>query len=176
MEKIKAFFSAHRVGVVATVLVLLLAVLAFGCYQALTYSWPMHRGDYETAFESYSADRPTVLYDAALAAYQAEEYQAAKELLVKAYNECNNGEGVIPDSRRLLASRIQFLLGNTYVKLKKTEAAVKAYEESLRYDPNNLYTKYNLELLQSQSAGGGGEGGDPNNSGGAGKGGGKKGI
>jgi len=177
MEAIKSFLQARRAGIVSIAAVLMAGALLFGVYQAVTYSWPMHEGRYRDAFESMVADEATVQYDAALAAYKAGDFETAKKLLTTAFSSCTNSEGVIPESRKQLGSQIQFLLGNTYVKLEKTEPAVKAYEESLRLDPSNLYTKYNLELLQSQSGGNGGGGaGDPQGPGGAGKGGGKKGI
>ena len=61
------------------------------------------------------------------------------------------------------------------MKQKKVKEAVQAYEQALRHNPNHMYAKYNLELLQQTSPGGGG-GGDNGKPGGAGKGGGKKGI
>ncbi len=174
MEKLKQFFQNHRVGVVQVVLVLFLGLFAYGVYQAATYTWPMHAGAFHSASESRVADKPIALYDSGLAAYMAEDYGTAKRELVAAYAACADGSGAISESHTQLCAQIQFLLGNTYVNLKKADSAIQAYEESLRLDPTNLYAKYNLELLKSQKSGGGG--GDQGNPGGSGKGGGKKGI
>jgi tetratricopeptide (TPR) repeat protein len=175
MEKLKTFFQKYRVGMVLLGLVLCLGVFGYGVYQAVTYTWPMHRQDFRAASGSAAADKPLALYDFGLAAYQAGYHEAAKKILAEAYSACADSSGQIPESRRQLAAQIQFLLGNTYVKLHKVDAAVQAYEESLRLDPTNLYAKYNLELLKSQKSGGSG-GGNQGNPGGSGKGGGKKGI
>ncbi|HJY88287.1 MAG TPA: tetratricopeptide repeat protein [Candidatus Acidoferrales bacterium] len=174
MERLKEFFQKHRAGVVQVAVVLFLGLFAYGVYQGATYTWPMHRGAFHRASQSKVGDKPTALYDSGLQAYQAQEYEAAKSELTAAYSACTDDAGLIPGSRKQLCAQIQFLLGNTYVNLKKVQSAIQAYEESLRLDPTNLYAKYNLELLKSQSAGGGG--GDQGNPGGSGKGGGKKGI
>ena len=172
MEKLRSFVKGHRLQVVKAVLILLSCVLIFGLYQSVSYSWPMYGHKYRKAYKSLCADKPTVLYDAALAAYQSGAYEAAKEMLVKAHSRCLDSSGRIPESRRQLASSIQFLLGNTLVKMKMVKPAIEAYKESLRLEPSNLYAKYNLELLQSQNSGSGEGSGNP----GGGNNGGKKGI
>ena len=174
MEKLRSFVKRHRRLVVKAALLLLSCVLTFGLYQSLSYSWPMHEHKYRRAYKSLCADKPTVLYDRALVAYQSGDYEAAKEMLVKAYSACLDSHGRIPESRRQFASSIQFLLGNALVKMKMIKPAIEAYKESLRLEPTNLYAKYNLELLRSQDNGGSGEGSGSPGSGG--NNGGKKGI
>jgi tetratricopeptide (TPR) repeat protein len=176
METIKSFVREHRKGVAVALLVLSAAAVLYGAYSLFTYSIPMTQGGdaYTTAYQSAVADKATVLYDAAQQAYQEGNYKAAQALLTKAYSECTDSSGHLPDSRNALAGDIQFLLGNALAKDKNVKDAITAYGQSLRHNPNHMYAKYNLELLQ-QSAGGGAGGGN-GQPGGPGKGGGKKGI
>jgi tetratricopeptide (TPR) repeat protein len=172
MDTIKSYIRGHRAGLTTTLLLLLCATLLFGGYQLLTYSLPMATGDYRTAHDSLVGDKANVLYDAALQAYEQGDYQTAQKLLTRAYSLCTDSSGHLPESRAALAAEIQFLIGNTLVKTEKVKSAVQAYEQALRHNPNHLYAKYNLELLQ-QSSSGGGNGQQPGN---GGSGGGKKGI
>lgn len=174
MEKLKAFFQKYRRPMVQLALVFFLALFGFGAYQAVTYTWPMHRGQFLTASESRLADRPVALYDAGLAAYQRGSYSLARSYLTEASSACIDPNGTVSESREQICAQIQFLLANSYFALQKPETAIQAYEESLRLDPNNLHAKYNLELLKAQQAGasGGGDEGTP----GGGKRGGGKGI
>lgn len=173
MNKVSLFVKRHRLHLVTALLVMFAGVFIFGLYQAISYSWPMYTQDYRDAYRSAVSDKPTVLYDASLVAYQAGEFQLAKEMLSKAYAACLDSSGHIPESRRNLAAKIQFLLGNACVKMQMVKPAIEAYKETLRHEPTNLYAKYNLELLRSQNNGN--APGDSSNPGG-GKDGGKKGV
>lgn len=147
-------------GTAVVFLVVMLLVFGFGLYQLLTYTIPMHKGDYATASRSYAADRPTVLYDAGLQFYQLHAYERAKILFVAAYSACTESSGSIPQSRQKLAGQIQFMLGNACEGLGQAQPAVEAYAQALRHDPENLYAKYNLErLLMPPPSSGGGQGG-----------------
>jgi tetratricopeptide (TPR) repeat protein len=176
METIMSFVRAHRQRVATAVLVLSAAVLLYGGYALLTYSVPMTQGGdgYVTAHNSLVGDKAAVLYNAGQEAYQEGEFAVAEKLLTKSYSELTDSSGHLPDSRNALAGDIQFLLGNSLVKQKKVKDAVQAYEQSLRHNPNHMYAKYNLEMLQQ--SGGGSSGGGDGKPGGPGKGGGKKGI
>lgn len=174
MDKVWLFLKKHRLPMVKALMVLFFGILMFGVYQAASYSWPMYKQDYAKAYYSLVGDKPTVLYDASLAAYQAGEFKLAKDMLIKAYSQCLDSSGHIPESKRQFAAKIQFLLGNVLVKMQMVKPAIEAYKESLRLEPNDLYAKYNLELLRSKNNGN--ASGDPNNPSGGGSNGGKKGI
>jgi tetratricopeptide (TPR) repeat protein len=136
--------------------------LLFGIYSLWTHSLPMLNGEFRSAAESYTGDRAVALYDAGLQQYQAEEFEGAVKVLTNAYNECLGPQGVVDDDKRKLAAEIKFLTGNALVKSEKLSKAVEAYKEALRLEPNHLYAKYNLELLQQMNGGKGpGDGGEP---------------
>ncbi|GEM_PF-1753969 len=159
MERAKTFLAENR-GMVAVVALVLSAMLFIaGVYQLLTYSLPMFKADYYTAIQSVSADKATVLYDAGLQAFRAGNYDQAQHLFAAVSGACNDASGNIPGSRLKLAAQAQFMLGNSFDALGKTQQAIEAYQQSLRLDSANLYAKYNLERLlappppQSSSAG-----------------------
>lgn len=178
MNSIKTYLWERRVQF-ATMLAIACAVLAlWGGWRMLAYSLPMQTGDYVRAAESGSGNAANAYYDAGLAAYHNEQYKDAQKLFTAAQSALTSSSGDLPPEAKAMAAKIQFALGNNYFRQKQLKAAAEAYRQSLRFDPDNLEAKYNLELMQKLLAsGGGGNGpGDPKDPGGSGPGGPKKGI
>lgn len=177
VQDVKSYVWGRRVQF-ATMLAIASVVLAlWGGWRMMAYSLPMQVGDYQRAAESGSGNAANAYYDAGLSAYQDEQYKEAKELLIAAQSALTSSAGDLPPESKAMAAKIQFALGNTYFRQKQLKAAAEAYRQSLRYDPDNLEAKYNLELMQQLLASGGGAGeGQPKDPGGSGPGGPKKGI
>lgn len=179
MNSIKTYLWERRVQL-AVMLAIASAFLAlWGGWRMIAYSLPMQTGDYVRAAESGSGNAANAYYDAGLLAYENEQYKDAKELFTAAQSALTSSSGDLPPEARAMAAKIQFALGNNYFRQKQLKAAAEAYRQSLRFAPENLEAKYNLELMQKLLASGGGSGngpGDPKDPGGAGPGGPKKGI
>ncbi len=164
MDLIKSFLSKHRARLAGLLLVAAAVLFLFGVYSLLTYSLPMSRHNYVTAMQSKAAlNRAEALYAEAGQLYSQGDYKDAVTVLKAAFAACNDSSGQIPASRKQLASNIQLLWGNALFKMQDNDGAAEAYKESLRQNSNNLYSKYNLELLQSQPPGGGGSNGPGGN-------------
>lgn len=133
--------------------VCLVGVLA-GIYHLWSYSVPMANGNYELAAESYLGYRGDALYDAALAAYKKEDYMRATKLLNAVSETVNDSSGKLLESKREIAAEIKFLSGNIFFRQNQFQQALRAYEESLRINPDHRYAKYNLELLKQPPLGG----------------------
>jgi tetratricopeptide (TPR) repeat protein len=162
MNTIATYVHGARFVIAKGIRILALIGLLFGIYALWSHSVPMLNGKYRDAAESYVGDHAVALYDAGLQQYQAEEFEGAIKTLTDAYNKCLGPQGVVDDEKRKLAAEIKFLTGNALVKSKKLSKAVEAYKETLRLEPNHLYAKYNLELLQQMNGGKGpGEGDEP---------------
>jgi tetratricopeptide (TPR) repeat protein len=143
----------------------ILCVLVFfaGVYFLFSNSISMLRHDFEDAANSPVTERSVTWYDVGLQRYEAQDYDNAVKALQLAYNDCLGKNGVVNDDKRKLASNIKFLTGNALVRGKQLQQAVEAYKDALRLDPDNLYAKYNLEMLQSMNGGqgpGSGPGGE----------------
>lgn len=108
--------------------------------------------------EAYAAQQ----YDEALGAYE-DAQEIAPELAQPIYNTANTlyrQEGfaeaqqmmqqAIPQADGELAQFSQYNLGNFYFEQQNYEAAVEAYKEALRLNPNDQEAKHNLELAQQQ--------------------------
>ena len=148
------------------------ALAGYGFYSLLTYTLPMHRGDYRTAVKSKVKDQAELFYQAGVTSYEASleeegevattKLNEAKKLLNLAYETLQDEDGNIPSASRALAGKIQFGIGKCLQRLNKFEHAIKAYEESLRLAPESLATKFDLEMLKASpppAGGGGGQGG-----------------
>lgn len=177
VQDVKSYVWGRRVQL-ATILAIASVVLAlWGGWRMLAYSLPMQTGDYLSAAESGSGNAANAYYDAGLVAYQNEQYKEAKEYFTAAQSALTSSSGDLPPEAKAMAAKIQFALGNNYFRQKQLKAAAEAYRQSLRFEPNNLEAKYNLELMQQLIAAGGGNGpGQPKDPGGNGPGGPKKGI
>lgn len=161
MNKITSHLHGLRFGLAKCVRIASILAFLFGVYALFSYSVPMLNGNYRSASESsFAGDKAIAMYDHGLMMYQRGEFKGAVKAFNDAYNACLGEQGVVSDDKRKLASEIKFLAGNALVKDKQLTQAVEAYKESLRLDPNNLYAKYNLEMLQ-QMNGGKGPGDEP---------------
>ncbi len=177
-QNLKAYFWERRVPF-ATMLAIASVVLAlWGSWRMIAYTLPMQVGDYQRAAESGAGNAANAYYDAGLKAYHNQQYKEAKDLLTAAQSALTSSKGDLPPEAKAMAAKIQFALGNNYFRQKQLKAAAEAYRQSLRFDPDNLEAKYNLELMQKLLASGGGSGGpgEPKDPGGSGAGGPKKGI
>ena len=173
MQTILKFLQRRQLDLLRLLRLCCIAAALFAAYAVVFYTVPMFQGDYQAAANSGVNDDAVAFYDAALAAYQQENYKIAIEQLNAAYTACATDRGEIPAERLALASQIKFLTGNALVKSRRPKAAVEAYKEALRLDPSHMYAKYNLELLL-QMNGGKGPGDDEGGGSGAGNGGKKK--
>lgn len=179
MNSIKTYLWERRVQLAVMFAIASAFLALWGGWRMIAYSLPMQTGDYVRAAESGSGNAANAYYDAGLLAYENEQYKDAKELFTAAQSALTSSSGDLPPEARAMAAKIQFALGNNYFRQKQLKAAAEAYRQSLRFDPENLEAKYNLELMQKLLASGGGSGngpGDPKDPGGAGPGGPKKGI
>lgn len=161
MNRITSVIYDARIGLAKCVRIAAILAVLLGIYTLWTYSLPMFAGSYEYAADSMSpaAERAVSMYDAGLQRYQAKDYKGAVKVLTEAYNATLGPQGVVEGDQRKFASDIKFLTGNALVQDKQLGQAVEAYKDALRLDPNNLYAKYNLEMLQQMNGGKGpGEG------------------
>ncbi len=105
-------------------------------------------GSYDDALAAYNAaatampNAPEPAYDAANTHYRQEAYDQAQQLLQSAQ----------PNATGDLAEHVNYNLGNSAYQQQQWDAAIAAYEDALRLDPNDADAKYNLELalLQKQ--------------------------
>lgn len=101
-------------------------------------------GDFKTAIERFQKaeaekpEDPRLQYNIAGAAYQLGEFEKAQDYFTKALGT--------PDIA--LESKTHYNLGNTYFRMQDYPQAIKAYEDALRLDPNNVDAKVNLELAR----------------------------
>lgn len=178
VQDAKSYVWERRVQLAVMLAIASVVLALWGSWRMVAYSLPMQMGDYQRAAESGSGNSANAYYDAGLAAYQNEQYKDAQKLFTAAQSALTSSSGDLPPEAKAMAAKIQFALGNNYFRQKQLKAAAEAYRQSLRFDPDNLEAKYNLELMQKLLASGGsGNGpGDPKDPGGSGPGGPKKGI
>lgn len=162
MATIKKWFRERRVQLSVAMVIVSAVVAIYGTYRTLAYTVPMYTGNYLSAAESGAGDESFALYNLGLQAFEAKEYDAAKEIFTKGYSKLTETEAgtINSDSKKKLGAELQFMLGNTALRQKQVKVAIEAYKAALRLNPNHLAAKYNLELLQSNSGGAGGAGGD----------------
>lgn len=149
----------RRIILLQVLMSLFLVGLAIDCYYVVSYCLPVHESDYEFAAGSFMADSGATLYDAALVAYDNENYAECVRLLNAAGEYLHDSAGNPLERKRMLAADIQFLLGNVLAKNKQIGQAKEAYQAALRLNPDHRYAKYNLELLARPQLGGDGGGG-----------------
>lgn len=112
------------------------------------------------ATDTVVGDRRGAKYNHGFELYQNNQYDDAATALTKAYASLTDKDGNVKPLHRQLAADIQFLIGNAYANRKKESDAINAYKLSLKHDPNNIITIYNLERLLSNGGGKGGNDGD----------------
>lgn len=161
MKNSQEFIRALRVPASLVVMAAGILLALYGAFRLASYSYPMLTENFERAAQSTVGDPPVALYDFGVKAYKAGDPALAKDAFTEAFNQLTKNTGVVPPDRKELAGRIQFMLGVVNEQAKQFRVAVTAYEDSLRFQPDNLDAKYNLERLKSQfpDMGKGGAGG-----------------
>ncbi|MDZ4838049.1 MAG: hypothetical protein SGJ27_30055 [Candidatus Melainabacteria bacterium] len=165
MKTSKEIISAFRVPAMSLVMLVCVVLALYGAWRMVSYSGPMLTENFQGAAQSSVGDPPVALYDFGVQAYKAKDYRLAKDAFTEAFNQLSKNTGVVPPERKELAAQIQFMLGVVNEHAKQFRVAVTAYEDSLRFSPDNLNAKYNLERLKSQfpdMGKGGGGASDPN--------------
>lgn len=103
-----------------------------------------NRGDYGQALEDYRKaqverpDQPTFNYNAGNALHQQGDYPRAIQESLRSTQGSNADVRV----------RAYYSIGADYYREGKLKEALDAYKNALRLDPNDLDTKYNLEVIQ----------------------------
>lgn len=163
MKSSKDFIRALRVPALGLVMVAGIVLALYGAWRMASYSYPMLTENFLDAAKSSVGDPPVALYDFGVQAYKAGDPRLAKDAFTEAFNQLTKNTGVVPPERKELAAQIQFMLGVVNEQSKQFRVAVTAYEDSLRFSPDNLNAKYNLERLKQQFPDMGKGGGDPQN-------------
>jgi tetratricopeptide (TPR) repeat protein len=124
--------------------------LSYGIYQKCWYSdlldkalksMETNRLDHqylEQAKASFFSRKALVLYNMGLRAYQANNFKNASGHF---YDVIHGGQD------QLVRQRSYYNLGNILVQLELPKRAAEMYKESLRLDPTDWESKYNLERL-----------------------------
>lgn len=135
-----------RVGILACLL-----LAGYGLMKWVFYTGPMVEKDYYSALESPVGDEIDAMYGYALRSFkERRDTYRAKLYLSDAYNKLTHNSGLVPVGEEERASRIQHMIGVVNESEKQFRLAIAAYEESLKANPNNLESKYNLERLKNQ--------------------------
>lgn len=139
------------VGLVRLVILACLLTAGYGFAKLFFYTNPIVEKDYRTALESPVGDKVDAMYGYAVKAFeqQGDTYRA-KIWLSDAYNELTKNTGLVPADRREMASKIQHMLGVVNEAEKQFRLAISAYEESLKANPGNMDSKFNLERLKNK--------------------------
>ena len=108
--------------------------------------------DYETAQAAYQqaqADAPDLAelhYNEANVFYRQEDYEQTQQQIEQALVRAED-EGGNPDN---LNQHSFYNLGNTFFQTEQFEAAIEAFKEALRLNPDDVQAKHNLELALRQ--------------------------
>lgn len=185
MSALKEYLNKRRLEISGLAMAVSVIVLVYGLWLGLFVAIPMLNGNYEFASGTLGGDSAEALYDDALVKYKMlkeddKNPPDSQKMQVRSFGRGGSPEdqilkqlgaaftalvgaegGQVPESRRVLASEIKFLAGNVLLRQKQWEQARDAYREALRLNPQHLYAKYNLEMLES-GGGSGGAGTGPN--------------
>lgn len=139
------------VGIVRLVFLASLLVAGYGLTKLFFYTDPMVEKDYRSALESPVGDKVNAMYGFGVKAFEEwGDARRAKIWLSEAYNELTKNTGLVPADRRETASKIQHMLGVVNEADEQFRLAIAAYEESLKSNPDNMDSKYNLERLKKK--------------------------
>jgi tetratricopeptide (TPR) repeat protein len=92
----------------------------------------------EKARESLFASEDLILYNMGVRAYRADNLEKASEHFYQVISKSNDPS---------LKKRAYYNIGNILVRLDLPKKAAEMYRESLRIDPTDWESKYNLERL-----------------------------
>lgn len=113
------------------------------------------------ATDTVVGDRRAAKFNHGFELYQATRYEESVKVLTRAYAGLTDRDGNVRAEHAELASKIQFLIGNAHANSNKNGEAISAYTLSLKHDPNNVDTIYNLERLLNDGGKGGNDGDKP---------------
>lgn len=154
MNTQKGKLSPQGLILVNLVRLLILACIlttGYGLLKLTFYTNPIVEGRYRDALESPVGDKVTTMYGYAVQSFEERgDTYRAKIWLSDAFNELTKNTGLVPEDKREMASKIQHMLGVVNESEKQFRLAIAAYEESLKSDPANMESKYNLERLKNQ--------------------------
>jgi len=150
MKTKKSIFRALLGGLATVAMYACIVAALFGLFRLWVYNQPLRHENYRAAAESPVGDRVKAMYGLGLQFYQQGNLPYAKQVLSDALNELTAQTGIVPEDRRRIGSDIQHLLGVVNEHDKQFRLAIAAYEESLKLEPNNYASKYNLERLKQQ--------------------------
>lgn len=113
------------------------------------------------ATDTVVGDRRAAKFNHGFELYQATRYEESVKVLTRAYAALTDRDGNVKAEHAELAAKIQFLIGNAHANSNKDGEAISAYKLSLKHDPNNVDTIYNLERLLNSGGKGGNDGDKP---------------
>lgn len=148
-----------RLGKLALSLAIAFA-FGYGFYGLFTYALPLSKNDFRQAMSSVVADETEVLINGAAQEYEQGNYEDATKALELALDKMVTKSGQHKLQDRWKLERVYFLLGKSYHRQKQFDKAAENYKETLRLNPNHLFAKYNLEMLEPPPSSGG-NGGTP---------------
>ena len=154
MKNKQGKLSLKGVALVNLVRIAALACLllsGYGIIKTVMYAAPMAQADYRSASQSPIGDTTLIIYGEAVRVFEVHgEAKYSARLLKEAYNDLTRESGLVPENKREIASRIQHMLGVVNEAMEDYRVAISAYEESLKANPDNMESKYNLERLKKQ--------------------------
>jgi tetratricopeptide (TPR) repeat protein len=170
-NKLVEFFVSRKKTWALTMICLGLIAILLGFLEGMNYAWPMYQHHYDDVSAKSVGNYGFVAYDSGLDSYKQGDYDTALKTLTTGYTQLSDADGNIPASKQRLAADYQLLIGDCLFNQQKIQPAVEAWKQALRHDPNDMPSKYNLELVaQMQSAsGGGGSSQGPSSQGGKGR-------
>lgn len=130
-------------------LLLLLLCVSVQTYALFEYDkaiYTAQQGDWNTAraaleqLVAETPDNPQIAYDAGVACYKTDDYQSALRFFEIASK--------LPNIQSSLKEQAHFNAGNTHLKLKEWDNAIKQYQSALTINKENERTKHNLAYAQ----------------------------
>ncbi|BDC34844.1 hypothetical protein Noda2021_08020 [Candidatus Dependentiae bacterium Noda2021] len=130
-------------------LVWILLCLSVQCFAVFEYDnaiYKAQQGDWSTAraaLEQLVAEtpqNPQLAYDAGVACYKTNDYQAAANFFDVATR--------LPNANPSLQEQAHFNAGNAHIQLKEWDKAIAHYESALSINNKNEKTKHNLAYAQ----------------------------
>ena len=159
MNSQKGKLSPKGMVLVNLIRLLLLGCLLFAGYGAVKlyfYTNPMVEKRFADAVSAPVGDKITAMYGEAVRVFHDERInpewrsRQAKQILTEAFNQMTKQTGMVPPDRKEFASKVQHMLGVVNESQEQYRLAISAYEESLKSNPQNMESKFNLERLKKK--------------------------